>query len=840
MQKKIFSIITILVATTALFFFFQADHRSTKRQHPEQAPPDDYFFAQRAFPYPTINYTAWNEASKIGVELRKNLPKNSLNLQWQLEGPLNTGGRISAVEAVSETMQTMYVGAASGGIFKTTDFGQSWTPIFDNALSLSIGDIAIAPSDENIIYAGTGEANAGGGSVTYDGAGLYRSSDAGASWNYLGLPESGSVGRIAVHPQNPDILYVATMGRMFSNNQERGVYKSINGGFTWQKVLFLNDSTGSIDLMIDPQHPDTVYAAMWERVRRPGIRVYGGNSCGIYRTVNGGQQWTKLTNGLQQGINQGRIGISLCHNQPNVLYAIYADATGYFSSVYRSNDYGNSWTQTNDAALGAVYANFGWWFGRIKVDPVDPEIAYVIGMNLFKTSDGGNSWGDISTNIHVDQHALFIHPWNHNNLVLGNDGGLYKSEDQGNNWAHLNNIPLTQFYTCEYDNQHPERLYGGTQDNGTIRTMTGATNDWNPMYWGDGFRVIVDPTDNNIIYAEYQYCGLARSDDGGINWNDATFGLSNTDRYNWHTPYTLDPTNPAILYLGSNRIYKSIDQANTWNAISGDLSNGFGGNMQVYGTVSCLSVSPVDPNIILAGTDDGNVWITQTAGGTWTKVSGSLPLRWISSVENDPFVAGKAYVSLSGFRYDEYLPHIFMTTNYGQTWTSISGNLPDMPVNKVFTHPQNSAVLFAATDIGVFHTIDQGVHWTMLGTGLPNVPITDLKYHPGTHTLIAATYGRSMYSLNIETVTGLDGLQANIKLKTWYSFNAQSIVVEGLGNEKASYSLYTLDGKILQSGVVNAGMSHIQVQHPFDGICLISIIGQRDHYSGKLLITAKK
>ncbi len=823
MKKSVFAGFSLGILAFGLLF--NSDQKSPGKEileNDRQLPPGDWFFAQRAFPFTQINYAAWNASLKVGNQLRTKQAKNGLSLVWQSKGPENIGGRITDVEVHPSNPQIIYAGAASGGIFKSINNGQSWQPVFDNELSLSIGDIAIAPSNPDILYVGTGEANGGGGSVTYDGVGIYNSQNAGASWNYIGLPESGSFGRIAVDPQNPDIVYAAAMGRLFSNNPERGVYKSSDGGQNWLKVLFVNDSAGAIDVVIDPLHPDTVYAAIWQRTRRPGIRIYGGAACGIYRSVDGGQNWTHLTNGLSQGPDQGRIGISLCSSQPNVLYAIYADAIGYFSSVFKSTDNGNSWVQTNDAALANAYTSYGWWFGRIQADPVDPQIAYVIGFDIYKTVNGGNSWTNISNNVHVDQHCIYINPQDHNSLIIGNDGGVYTSVNQGNTWYHLNNIPITQFYCCETDNLHPERLYGGSQDNSTVRTLSGSSNGWTEIYGGDGFRVLVDPTDNNFVYAESQYGGISRSQDGGYNWLDATAGLSFSDRYNWNTPYIFDPSNPAILYLGSNNLYKSVNHGETWNAISTDLSNGLSGNGVVYGTITTISVSPVNHDVIYAGTDDGNVWVSQNGGLQWIKISTSLPLRYITSVACDPFDQAKVYVTLSGFRYDDYLSHIFMSLDFGQNWQSIAGNLPDVPVNEILPHPQLADCYFAATDIGVFVSIDAGNNWELLGTGLPNVPVTDIRYHQGTHTLIAATYGRSMFTLNVESINGLENISSAASLNAYYFNFTQSIIIEGLTNKFVDYSVYSIDGKFISQGKINRSQNTVSLNNFNTGVYILS------------------
>ena len=438
--------------------------------------------------------------------------------------------------------------------------------------------------------------------MTYDGFGIYKSVDAGNSWVHLGLENSGSIGRLLVHPVDPQVCFVAAMGRLFSDNPERGVFRTIDGGVNWENVLYINDSVGAIDIVIHPDHPDTLYAAMWERVRRPDRRNYGGKGCGIYRSFDGGDSWTEMTNGLPFNTPlNGRIGIDISASDPNVLYAIYADNIGYFSGLYKSINGGDSWSRTNDGALSNLYSSFGWWFGRISIDPVNPDIAYAMGLDLYKTSNGGNSWSMISSTVHVDQHDLLAHPLDPNFIVLGNDGGIYLSNNGGSGWTFLENLPLTQFYTCEVDEQNPQRLYGGAQDNGTNRTLAGGTGDWQNIYWGDGFFVLVDPVDNNYIYAEYQYGNFARSTNGGSSFTTAMNGISGTDRKNWNTPFVLDPANPQVLYYGANRLYRSTNRAASWQVISPDLTNGGINSNVVYGTITAIAVAPSNSQIHLCG-----------------------------------------------------------------------------------------------------------------------------------------------------------------------------------------------------------------------------------------------
>lgn len=799
-MKQYLPFIFLAAAISLSVIFISLPGGNSSREDKET--PNDWFFLQRSFPYPEINYNARQTAWEQSQNARHQTAERGEG--WVLKGPYNIGGRISAIAMTPVAPIAIYAGAASGGIFKSIDAGESWTPVFEDALSLSIGDIAIAPSDPDVIWVGTGEANAGGGSMSYDGFGIYKSNDAGNSWEHVGLENSGSIGRLVVHPQDPQTCYVAAMGRLFSNNPDRGIFRTTDGGTNWEKVLYINDSVGGIDIVIHPNHPDTLYAALWERTRQPDRRNYGGPGCGIYRSYDGGDTWIELMNGLPfSSPSVGRIGIDISASDPDILYAIYADNIGYFTGVYKTVDGGDSWFRTNDGDLDGMYSSYGWWFGRISIDPVDPDIAYAIGFDLYKTTDGGNSWPLISSSVHVDHHDLAINPLFHDFVVSGNDGGIYLSYNGGSTWTFLENLPITQFYTCDVDEQNPERLYGGTQDNGTNRTALSGNGDWNNIYYGDGFFVLVDPTDNDYIYAEYQYGNFARSDNGGIWFTTAMDGISSSDRKNWNTPFVFDPNNPQILYYGANRLYKTANQAFSWQPVSPDLTNGDAGSGVVYGTITTIAVAPSNSQFIYVGTDDGNVWQTADGGGNWTNISAGLPLRWVTRVAADPYDEQTVYVTLSGYRYDNYLPHVFRSTDGGGSWQDIAGDLPEAPANDIIVDPSLDSTLYLATDFGVFVTRNLGRNWSMLGDNLPNVPIVDLRFHQPTRTLIAATYGRSMYTFAVDQLVGIKpGMNVDENSFLIFPNPAKDhICINFSGSDKdLQYQIFNMKGQMVSNG----------------------------------------
>ena len=721
--------------------------------------PNDWFFAQRAYPDGEVNFAAYRRAVNEATALRKKGSPRLASLSWTQEGPTNIGGRITDIAGYPLDRNIIYVGAASGGVLKSEDGGQTWISLFDQQPSLSIGALAIDPTDSDILYVGTGEANAGGGSVTYGGFGVFRTTDGGTTWEDIGLRETRYIGRILVDPGNPDRVFVAALGTLFSTNSDRGVYRTTDSGMTWEQVLFVSDSTGAADIIQDPVNTDILYASMWERIRRPDRRSYGGATCGIYKTTDGGDSWALLSGGLPSGSDVGRIGLALSPADPTVINAVFADSVGYFKGLYRSIDSGGTWNRVNDGALesGYFYFSYGWWFGHLEADPADPDILFAHGVGLYRTTDGGDSWNQIGYDIHVDHHAQYIDPNDHNWTIEGNDGGIFISTDGGDSWEKSIDLPITQFYTGEIDLLNPEKLYGGSQDNGTIRTLTGAEDDWEEIYGGDGFTCLVDPTSSSTIYAESQYGGLSKSTDGGSTWDDGRNGIDSYDRRNWSTPVVMDPHDPEILYYGTYRLYRTVDGARNWEPISNDLTNGDSGGNLIFNTITAIALAPSDPATIYAGTDDGNVHVTFDTGQTWFDIGGQLPERWITRIAVDPDNYLKAYVTISGFRWDSPLPHVFLTTDSGSNWQDISGNLPEAPVNDIVIDPLDTDHLYVATDVGIFTTTDSGAAWESFNDGFPIVPVTELVFHPLTRTLLAATYGRSMFSVTLPLPSGIDG-----------------------------------------------------------------------------------
>ncbi|MEN8163908.1 MAG: glycosyl hydrolase [Acidobacteriota bacterium] len=745
---------TLAIAAPAFVLLLSAGLWIEDRGREEQRTleinaPNQWFFQQRAFPQNRIPLKTWRQAREQALTHREAARWTAPS--WTPRGPENIGGRITDIAVDPSDDDIVYAGAAEGGVFKTTDGGLHWAPVFDDMPALSIGALAIDPSDTSVVYAGTGEVNPGGGSLAYGGAGLFRSSDQGATWTLAGLENSGSIGRIVIDPDNSQRLFVAAMGLHWQGNPERGVYRTTDGGTTWERVLYVDDQTGCVDIVQRPDNPNVLFAAMWQRIRQPEYYDYGGPGCAVYKTIDGGDSWTLVEGGLPApSVDGGRIGLSLCAGQPDVMHAVYADRVGYFDGLYRSEDGGGSWARTTDADLDSVFASYGWWFGNVRTHPTDPDTIYVLGLPFWRSTDGGDSYHNASGGMHVDHHALGFGSGAGAAMYNGNDGGVYRSVD-GAAWTKLPNLPLTQVYRMAVDQGNNDALYIGAQDNGTNRTLTGAIDDWVEVFGGDGMQAIVHPDVSTTIWAMYQYGNLFVTTNDGASWLNARLGIGAGDRKGWNAPHIQDPTDVDTRYFGSHRVYRNTDDRN-WTAVSPDLTGGPHQNNsgQVDGSLTSLAVSPLDAGVIWSGSNDGFVFVTTDGGGLWTDRSATLPERWVTSVRTDPFNRETAYVTISGYRWAEPLPHVFRTTDLGASWQPIAGDLPEVPVNDFLADPEIQDRYFVATDLGVYETLDGGISWTMLGANLPNVVTTSLVIDTTGENLVVGTFGRSTFAISLE------------------------------------------------------------------------------------------
>ena len=785
--------------------------------------PADWMALQRMYPYNSMNIQAHVGEMQKAAHMHQAAAER-YDFDWQQAGPENIGGRITDIEVNPGNTDQIYVGAATGGILKTDDGGNNWENIFDDRPMISIGDIALDPDNPEIIYAGTGEANSS--SYSFLGDGMHKSNDGGETWEHIGLENSAYIGRVIVDHDNSNRVFVAACGNLFSTNADRGIYRSDDAGESWEQMLYLNDSTAAIDIVQHPENPDILIAAMWERVRGLNYRRSFGNSSGLWKTTDGGDSWYELIDGLPTGNNVGRIGVDIARSNPDVVYAFY-DMSGGEQRVFRSDDLGESWNSTNDWAIQGMNSSFGWYFGQIRVDPNDEDRIYLMGVELWTSANGGDSYynlADYSNNweIHVDHHAMWIDPVT-GRIFEGNDGGFYISDDFGDSWLKINNLPITQFYHIEIDYLNPDRIYGGTQDNNTIRTLTGATDDWEPILGGDGMVCRVDPTNSNIIYAEYQWGNLFRSFDLGNNFDYIAWAFEG-DRRNWSAPYIVHPEETSTIYFGTYRLWKGTDYGSNWEAISGDLTMGDAGS--TFHTLTTIDISHHNPDYLLTGADDGMIYFSPDDGESWTDISGDLPDRWITSVAFDPFDENTMYATLSGFRWDEAVPHVFKSINLGEDWINITSNLPDIPVNEIVCDPDYPDRLIVATDAGVFMSIDGGINWEGISSGMPNTACVSMQIHAPTRDLVVGSYGNSCYRINLEDLwVGVNentagGFETDVTISPNPVRNSALISIELEMGGQTKVDIFTLDGKFVGTvfeGILEKGKNEIRI-NPGSGL----------------------
>jgi photosystem II stability/assembly factor-like uncharacterized protein len=729
------------------------------------------------------------------VRLERESPFDSL--QWRAVGPKQAGARIEAIAVPPGNHGIIYVGVGSGNVWKTENNGLTWRPIFEKESTFSVGDVAVSSADPSIVWVGTGETQPRHSGYSYAGTGVFKSTDAGDSWRNMGLPDTHHIGKILIHPGDPDVVYVAAIGHFWSRNEERGVFRTADGGASWQKVLYINDRTGAVDLAMDPSDPGILYAALWETVG--GEPTVSGAESGIYKSSDGGDHWTRLAAGLPSG-PLGRIGLDVAPGKPNVVYAFidnWAEYTGeqdpdrpreiVGGEVYRSDDRGESWRKVSGDDAYTVFRIYGWKFTDIRVAPDDEDEIFILGMRGFHSTDGGRTYERIGEQIirmhdtrglimHLDQHEIWLDPLNPDRVLLGNDGGLFQSYDRGQSWLHINNIPAAEFYSISTDMAVPYRIYGGTQDNAALygpsdAAIADATDDpWENVYldwWtgGDSFDTYLDPTDSTIVYYEHQHAGMRRMDitgDSVLTNGPDSEGIrphapegEESWRFGWYTPFVISHHDPHTLYAGGNRLLKSTNGGYDWQPVSPDLSDSAGGQRAVvpFGTITMISESRFEPGLLYAGTEGGSVWLTRDDGANWAKLSEDLPVKkWVSRVIASEHEIGTVYVSMTGFREDDFGVYVYASNDFGATWRSIAANLPGESVNVIREDPRDADVLYVGTDLGVYVSLDRGGTWHSLCTNLPTTPVHDLQIHRRDDEIIIGTHGRSIFVADLGEV----------------------------------------------------------------------------------------
>jgi len=694
------------------------------------------------------------------------------NLEWRNIGPAIMGGRTTDIEGVPGNPNVVYVATASGGLWKTTNGGITWTPLFDRQNTISIGDIAIDPKNPDVIWVGTGESNLRN-SVSF-GDGVYKSTDGGKTWQHLGLRDTRHISRILIHPQNPDIVYVGAVGHAFGPNEERGVFMTTDGGRTWQKVLYIDAHHGVSDMDIDPSNPNILYAAMWHFERKPWTHRSGSERGGVFKSVDGGRTWKKLERGLPKLM--GRIGVKVAPSNPQVVYVIAESKEG---TLFRSEDRGETF---REVSRDVRIVSRGFYYTDMRVDPWDENRIYTLATNFFVSIDGGRTFRRLAARIHSDYHALWIDPTNPSRMWMGNDGGIAVSYDRGETWEYVNNIPLGQFYQVHADNRLPFYwVSGGLQDNGTwagpsrTREPAGILNDdWIMVSFGDGFHVVTHPDDPDLYLSESQGGNLFRTDLRTREQQNVSPQARRNDggpvgelkyRFNWNAPLVLSPHDKNTVYYGGNVVFKSTDFGKTWQVISPDLTTNdpekqkdAGGPVwtenttaEYHCTIISLAESPARAGVIWAGTDDGNLHVTRDGGKNWTNViknvPGLPPFSPVSHVEPSRTSPDVAYVAFDRHMLDDFRPYIFKTTDGGRTWTNISGNLPENAyVWVVREDPKNPNLLYAGTELGLYISYTGGTNWIPLRMkNLPTVAVHDILIHPRENDLILGTHGRSIW-----------------------------------------------------------------------------------------------
>ncbi len=699
--------------------------------------------------------------------------------QWRCVGPAFCGGRIESIACPAGNTSTIYVGVGSGNLWKTENNGSTWQPIFEHESTFAIGAVAVASTDPNVLWVGTGEVLMARSS--YAGTGAFKSLDGGANWQHMGLVDTYHIGRVLIDPRNPDLVYVAAIGHNYTANSARGLFKTTDGGQTWQRILYVSDRVGCVDVCMDPQDNQVLYAIMWERQRQAWHNVTAGPGSAIYKSVDQGRTWTRLSNGLPRGDHVGRMGLAIAPSNPQVVYVLVdnqqlrADGKGPIrGEVYRSHDRGHSWRKINSEPLPTA---IGYDFCLIRVAPDNENQVYVLGNYLLTSQDGGRHYtrnqGKVinlrphdARVIHLDHHDMWIDPTNPDRLINGTDGGLYISYDRGKTWLRINNFPIAEVYAVTVDMARPYNIYIGTQDNAALKgpgdyvLSDQGVEPWQHIYldrWGggDSYFTWVDPLDNNTIYYEHQFGDLRRKDmiTGQSKSIRPRFkGLDEPLRFNWMMPFFMSHYDSNVLYCGTNRLCKSEDRGDTWACISPDLSTRPGPDRQgnvPYGTMTTVSESTRQVGLIYVGTDDGNVHLTRDDGRTWTRIDQGLPEKWVSRVRASQHRLGVAYASLTGYRDDDFSPYLFRSDDFGRTWTSIVSNLPLEPINVIAEDPRHEDVLYAGTDLGVYISLNRGQAWMSLCNHLPTTAVHDLVVHPRDHELVIGTHGRGVFVMDV-------------------------------------------------------------------------------------------
>lgn len=682
------------------------------------------------------------------------------------------GGRIIDLAVYEKEPRIFYIGTAGGGVWKTENGGITVRPVFDKERFVAVGSLAVRQDDPNHVWVGTGEESSR--NSTQWGGGIYKSEDGGATWTLAGLEKTRHISKVILHPKDKNTVWVASLGSLWGYDQDRGVFKTTDGGKTWQKVLYIDEKTGIADMAIDPNDSNVLLAAAWEKIRKPYTFISGGPGSGLYRSTDGGRTWRKVTKGLPENTPLGRIGLSFFRKNSNIVVAT-VEAKG--GGVFRSKDKGQSWQKINNLNPRPFY------FSKPMQDPSDESRIYVLAVNFHFSEDGGATFRNMSMNIHVDHHAIWINPSDSNHMIIGNDGGLAQTRDRGLAWEHINSLPIGQYYAITYDMRKPYYVYGGLQDNGSwagpTQTSRGSVSflDWYGIGGGDGFHVQVDPQDWTTVYSESQGGAISRLNQasGDFRFIRPRPRQGETYRFNWSSPILISPHNSKTIYFGGNKLFKSVNRGDSWSVVSDDLTSndpqkqrpGQGSvspentGAETHCTIVTISESPRKAGLLWVGTDDGYVWVTENDGQKWSNVTANIPglppNTWCSRVTASRFVDGRAYATFDGHRSNDYKAYVYVTEDLGKTWTKLSDSIPDEEACYVIKEGErNPDLLVLGTELSLYISLDRGKSWMRYRSGsFPTVAVHDVAIHPRELDLIVGTHGRSIWILPIAPLEGL-------------------------------------------------------------------------------------
>ena len=799
----------------------------------EKHEPFDHFFFQRAFPDEVVDYQAMERTLKAAQRFSQSNLSKASDAEWTIEGPYNLGGRINCVAIHPQNPDIWLSGTAGGGVYRTEDAGENWEPITNTLSHLPIGDVVFDPTNPDIIYIGTGDTNIPG--TVWIGGGIYKSTDGGETFEYIGLEECRIISKIVVNPENPNVVYAGAMGLPFEENTDRGLYRSDDGGSTWTQIFTVSDDSGVIDMVMNPDNPEVIYIANWNRIRTNFISEVSGEDAGIFKTTDGGDTWTELTNGLPVG-PMGRIGLQLWEGDYSTLFALYVGADSQLEGIYKSTDAGESFESIptfslNENALGG----FGWYFGKIAVSPVDEDEISVLGVNLYSTADGGQNWFQsapewFTYEVHADKHDMeYLGP---NDILLCTDGGLYRTisgiTPGGFGWSDVDEIPNTQFYRISADPYTEGVFYGGAQDNGTTGTPEFGT-EWPRIFGGDGFTPIQDP-----VNPDYFYCTTQRGNFWFINsetfelFNLSDFGIAPEDRRNWDSPFHMDQFDNTVLYAATERVYTMEDAPfGEWVDISPSLVSEDEENASRR-NISTFAQSPVNDEILYAGTSDGKAWVRESDDENWSEVSEGLPGYYITDIKASEFEEDRVYLSVSGYRDNDNTPHLFLSIDQGTTWMDVTGDLPEMPINHFEEY--SLSTWFIATDNGVYFTENAGENWLRVGNNMPFIVVNDLAIDEIGNTLAAGTFAQSIWSIPLDDVLAPlstdNREQAEVNI---FPNPAVTFLKIESSSEIKGYHIFDLSGRLVSaSNQISLGAAaQIDVSELSEGTYIINV--HQDH-----------